>query len=89
MLLFVSCVASGLHLLKIMGSHFCTKSPEVWRVFPKRGKLLIDIFFSMLCFLFLSTNTLAFCECALPGTHTHSIHCTKHERELERQVGNG
>ena len=88
-LLFVGCIASGLHLLKIMGSHLCTKSPEAWSVFPKRGTLLIDIFFSMLCVLFFFPLT------PLPSVsvpclaHTHSIHCTKHERELERQVGNG
>lgn len=75
MLLFESYVASGLRLLNEMKGHHHTRSPEAWRLFPKSGKLLIDIFSPECLSLFLSTNTLAFCEHALLVTHTqHTLH---------------
>lgn len=50
MLLFESHVASGLKFLNEMKRNHCTRSPEAWRLFPTSGKLLIDIFFSMMSF---------------------------------------
>lgn len=60
-----------------------------WGCFLRVVKSLIDIFSPWCLSLFLSTNTLAFCERALVGTHTHSVCCIEHERKLENEVGNG